>query len=148
VVKTLDQVFRFTKLYNAHNFNPDCFCQVIFFGENNYEVWRKTNRTDKIKRQRCIGTKTSFKVIFSTATADPNALFSLLPPPPVRRHEVLFGDGPQHPILSLWEGLLRHREARKLCLPFGKQKMAYRHLIQKIRRLQYGLDVHRRQTVL
>jgi hypothetical protein len=87
-------------------------------------------------------------LFFDKANVDSTKVFSSLFLPPERRYRVLFGDGPQHPIPGLPEGLLHNRDGRQLCLHSRKQKMDYRRHMRQIRRLCNGLDVHRRFEVL
>jgi hypothetical protein len=63
--------------------------------------------------------------------AYPNVHFSSLLSPLECRYKVHFGDGPQHPILGLLEGLLHYRYGLQLCLHSRKQKMDYRCQIRQ-----------------
>jgi hypothetical protein len=81
-----------------------------------YEVWRKPIRTDEIRRKQFNLENTSFKVFFTFDIINSRVLFfsSLLPP--IRGGEVLFGEGPLHPIPGQLEAFLAHGDARQLSL--------------------------------
>jgi hypothetical protein len=55
--------------------------------------------------------KLYLRLFFNISTADSNAFFATLLPPPERGGEVLFGDGFYYPIPGLLEGLLGFRDA-------------------------------------
>jgi hypothetical protein len=58
----------------------------------------------------------NLRLFFTFAIANPRVLFSLTPLPPKRGGEVLFGEGPLHPIPGQLEAFLAHGNARQLSL--------------------------------
>jgi hypothetical protein len=63
-----------------------------------------------------------FPAFLNIVSADLNALFALLIPPPEGSGKVVFAEGSDDPLLGVLEGVLGQGEASHLHLELGKQK--------------------------